>query len=453
MYYDELLYKEIINTISKEISDKFDTKSSKILIDKVNKIFNETFKECFEDAMTSLPIKCIKTDKYLSKLTKTLKLLSFLDKNIDNFQLINNRRINNPNNKLYVLLWARLNIKIFLEDEYFEYEIFDFYNELFTEYEYLVYYNEFIEDKCIFNILYQNNLWLTDKAINLLKKLVSKHPSIDIFKIILAQIYTEKKELIKALEYAQILLNSLQKESKNYLERKYFYTQLRAEIYYLNNEFDKAQKDLDYLLSDETNNDYVSVLYKLLFSINISLKTNNLKQAYTNSLFLITIFDVFDLQRHLDSSYFPIETEFIVKYINKLAKQHIKLFNKKTNEKSFYFRSNIGKIEVFGSDKWSWQDGIEPFFILKFNNKKSLTIKIQDVPENRKITDFELLENKTIGSEDKLLIIDWLNSKSKLSEKNIGAELTNYQYISIIWTLLNKENNIKDTFVSVRYEE
>jgi len=447
MDYENLVSKEVLNIFNKEISGVFDKKSSQILIHKVQ----NKFKKVINDSNTTdLLITFFKEDEDLSKLKNALELLYFLKDNIENLESINKKRIANPNNKLYVILWIRLSIEQFYDDEFFDYELFDFYTELFTKYEYLVSMDNFFYDTDIFNVLYKDNLWLTDKSVEMFKELIQKYPNEITFKVFLTQIYIQKRELAKALDLAETLFNSLQKDSPSYLNDKRYLTGMRAEIYYLNEEFDKALTDVNYIIDNKSHKDVIYYLSYYLLRIAINLKSNKQKDADADALILINNLDLFDIFITIDDYNFKIAVEYLEKYIDKLTKLHTKSLNEKTNEKLFYFRSNIGKIEVFGSDSWTCKDGINPFFTLKFNNKKNLTIKIQNITKSSNVYDIELLDNKTINTEDKSLIIEWLNSESKLSEKKIGAKLTNYQYISIVWKLLNKENGIDDPYVLIQ---
>ena len=442
---EKLIINEMLDIISKEISDVFDEESSKLLIDRVNVKFEEA--QNINNSIQFI-ITYFKEDKNLSKLKKSIQLLSFLKDNINDFEVINKKRIENPDKKIYVLIWLYLSIENFSEDEFFEYELFEFLEEVFFKYEYLVYLYDFFESTNFLNVLYPDDLWLSDKAIELYIKASKKYPETDRFKTILALVYTERRELTKAFNMVDILLNSLQEESLNYVDTRRYYIGIRAGIYYENNELDKALNDVNYIINSEENIDVWDYSFYYLQRIAINIEMKNLKQADADSLILITAFNIWDIFLAIDDS-LPIAIKYIEKYLDKLSKYHTKAFNNKTNEKSFYFNSEIGKIKVVGNDNWTWKDGIDPFFILKLNNKKSLTIKIQDVFNDNIIEDIELLNNKTINTEDKTLIIEWLNSKSLLSEKNIGLKMANYQYISIVWKLLNYENSIEDPWVSI----
>ena len=445
MNIETLLSDELLSIISNEIVDVFDKESSKILIDKTSLILKESEKE---SETLEVLINRFNKDKNLSKLKKTLSIFSFLNDNIEDLQIIDKVRLENPDNKLYVYIWLYLKFEVFEGDEYFEYQFIDFLTEVFAKYEWLMETEVFINS---FYSLYTDNdgdIWLSNQLLKVFVNASKKYPDFVSIKDILIWAYYSREEYNKALDLVKLRLNvlDLNKDSANYKSHKIYYLIHRAELLFKQNKLDKALSDADYIIDQAGYDDVIGYANVFGLRIGINLKKNNLKQLDSDCLILINSLELFYIKIALQDRY-PEALKCIEEFIVKIAKQHTSKYNKTTKDKIFAYTSEIGRIEISGNDNWKLQDEVNPIFKIKLKNNKNISIKIQELIEGNLVTNIEVIDGAKLTEDEQGMIINWLNLSSLMSEKNIGIKTTNIKYISMVLNFLNAENTLGDIYI------
>ena len=160
MKLHEFIDQEFKKIAANELNQLFDEQQSKSLFVMIDDIFlGEDFDNLEE--LTEL----IKSDKNLIKLKHTCFILDQLVK-IDDFEfslsdlrIIKKRIENEPENKLFPLIWVYQELNVFKKEEFFETEVADFFVVLFDNYDYLVELEDFFDETRISTeILWQERL-------------------------------------------------------------------------------------------------------------------------------------------------------------------------------------------------------------------------------------------------------------------------------------------------------
>lgn len=441
-YIETLISKELLNITSNEIKKISDNQLSKTLISKASLLIKKALEETnsFE-----ILIDLFNKEENLSKLKKTLSLFSFLNDNIEDLQIIDKLRLSKLDNKLYVYIWLGLKFNEFKKDEYSEYELINFLTEIFEKYEWLMKIHILFDN---FPGLYCNNgedVCMSEAILKVFVNASKKYPDVTSIKEMLILAYYSRAEYDKSLELIELSLNTTEINRGIHKYQKIYYLTLRAEIFFKQNKLDEALTDANYIINKIGHYSVFRYVEVFLLRISINLKKNNIKQLNSDCLTLIGslgIRELSDLHINVTNKY-PEAVSYIEKHIDKIKK----LYTSKNN--TFSYVSEIGEIKILGDNDYQTDSLGDAFFNIKLKNKKRINIELQHLIEDDCVTGFEVLYDDKLTEDEKNMVITWLSSPCLISEKNIGYETTNYQYIYIHWRLLEIQTHVGEDYFYV----